>query len=510
MPRGITRRGVLAGTATAAATIALGGRTVQAAPSTDRYLVDLRSDDVSLDGLELTHRLDEIGVAVVRGSEEAVAGLRYSRDVALSVSPPEIERGCDDDDDHDGASEPLYYLQWDKGAQAVPGVHPEVAGRGTNVAVIDSGVYDDHPDLAHAIDSDLSRNFTGDGGDYRPNGAGDHGTHVAGIVAANAGNDRGVLGTAPETDIVACRVFSAGGGATFGDIIAAMVYAAAVGCDVANMSLGAYPVPLSDPETRLLIDVIERAASFANEEGTLIVASAGNAGENLDDDGDVISLPNEAANVMSISATGPIGFRWSEEDDGGDDEDGDDSESETRDGDAERGDDDDDADRPEMKDALEATREPPRTPAFYTNYGTDAVDVSAPGGNADRDAMGTDANWQYDLVLSTAFTVEDDDVTPGYGWKAGTSMASPQVAAVAALVRGIAPQASATEVRHLIEQTARDVSPADYRGEGHLDTTAAVEAAEELRRGDDEEDSDDEHSDDDYGNDEHGEHGDGH
>lgn len=434
--------------------IALGTGSVSASTTEDRYLIDLKESDESvLEDVEVIHMLDEIDVAVVRGSDEAVQSARYAEDVEFRIDRPEAAYS-ENVIGVDGYDEPLYYLQWDKAAQRVPDAQDYTRGEGTRVAVIDSGVYGDHPDLEHAVDEDLSRNFTTDGGDYEPNGTGDHGTHVAGIIAADDRNDTGVLGTAPGAEIVACRVFSGNGGASFGDIIAAMVYAGTTGCDVANMSLGAYPLPKDNPFVGILKILMERAADYAASQGTLMVAAAGNDGKNLDADGDVISLPNEAEGVMSVSATGPVGFRWDDDDSDpgywGDD-------------------------RADMDDALYHVWRTPDTPAPYTNYGEEAIDISAPGGNFDRQVVGEDGwDWYYDLVLSTVFSGEGDDRDAGYGWKAGTSMAAPNVTGAAALVKAQYPDASPAEVREHLEATAADAEPAKYHDAGHLDVEEAV------------------------------------
>jgi subtilisin family serine protease len=65
-------------------------------------------------------------------------------------------------------------------------------------------------------------------------------------------------------------------------------------------------------------------------------------------------------------------------------------------------------------------------------------------------------------------------MVPDHGWKAGTSMAAPQVSAAAALVKSANPDATPAEIREHLESTARDVGPAKYHGEGHLDIEAAL------------------------------------
>ncbi|WP_267879584.1 S8 family serine peptidase [Haladaptatus cibarius] len=213
------------------------------------------------------------------------------------------------------------------------------------------------------------------------------------------------------------------------------------------MSLGAYPLPDST-DTELLQESIERASSYANEQGTLIVAAAGNDGVNLDTDGDVISLPNEADNVMSISATGSIGYRWNDPGNG----------RRIRNYHA----------------AFNHLEEPTTTPAPYTNYGEEAIDISAEGGNA-IPSEPEGENWQYNMVLSTIFEWGDDGMVPAYGWKAGSSMAAPQVSAAAALVKSVNPDATPSQIRTHLESTGEDVGQPSYSGKGHLDARAAVD-----------------------------------
>ncbi|WP_245799969.1 S8 family peptidase [Haladaptatus litoreus] len=423
--------------------LALTTQSVSASSSEDRYIVDLESasEDV-LSGLTVVHRLDQFGIAVVEGDESQVQGTRYSTDVEMELNQAEIE---DNGDGDEPGPHKLSQLQWDKQAQGISGIHGTTRGEGTRVSVIDSGALETHPDLAGVLNTDLSKNFTGDGGDYNPI-ISDHGTHVSGIIAGDDTNGSGIFGTAPGTDLVALRVFT-GPFATFGDIIAAMVFSADIESDVANMSLGAYPLP-DNADTELLRESIERATDYANEQGTLMVAAAGNDGINLDTDGDVISLPNEADNVMSISATGPIGYRWNDPGNG----------RRIRNYHA----------------AFNHIDEPTTTPAPYTNYGEEAIDISAPGGNA-IPSEPEGENWQYDMVLSTIFEWGDDGMVPAHGWKAGTSMAAPQVSATAALVKSVNPDATPAQLRDHLEATAEDVGQPTYSGKGHLDTRAAVE-----------------------------------
>ncbi|MEE1367704.1 MAG: S8 family serine peptidase [Evtepia sp.] len=110
--------------------------------------------------------------------------------------------------------------------------------------------------------------------DVAPNGAGDHGTHVAGIAAANAGVVADVVGVAPQAQILAMKVFSSSGsnGATWDDILAAADDAVALGADVINMSLGStcgFSTPEGDEEVAKVFQNIA-------DSGVMLSISAGN------------------------------------------------------------------------------------------------------------------------------------------------------------------------------------------------------------------------------------------
>ena len=440
-----SRRSFLRLSGTALGGIAAGSSVVAAA-SSDRFLVDASETsrgEAADAGLDIVHDLSEADLLVVEGAESDVdaLGADYAPDSVFELDPPVQDEAPITADEADATDEPGYPLQWDKQAQNVPEAHEITRGEGTRVAIIDTGVAAGHPDLQHAVNEDLSRDFTGDGyGAAGPYG-GYHGTHVAGIVASNDRNDEGVVGTAPATEIVDCRVFSPSELASFADIVAAMVYSVRVDADAANLSLGAYPVPRQSVG-QFYGKVLNRVTTFANSNGTLIVGSAGNDSADLQHDKNLISLPNEAANVVSVSATGPIGFGWGD-------------------------------------DGLEAGFD---SPAFYTNYGTNAIDIGAPGGDADLDAIGSGAAWFRDLVFNTISVPQYDDegnyqgATHTYSWLAGTSMAAPQVAGAAALVRSQNPDFNANQVRQTLENSAETVEEygKEYYGAGFLNPYAAL------------------------------------
>ncbi|MDG5775010.1 S8 family serine peptidase [Haloarculaceae archaeon H-GB2-1] len=416
------------------------GTTVTAKTRTDRFLVDVTGSTrqkIERSDATVVHDLDAIDLLVVEGPKAAVseAAEEYVPDIEIEFDGPAVSKTAP------SASASAADLQWDKDVLSIDEAHDVTRGEGTRVAVIDTGVDAKHPALDHAVNTSLSKNFTGDGyGAGRPYG-GDHGTHVGGIIAADAPEDDGVIGTAPATDLVDCRVFSPDSLASFADILAAIEYSVSIGCDAVNLSLGSYPNPRQG-NGEFYGKVLNRALTHANEEGTLLVVAAGNDSADLQHDGDVISLPNEGAQAFSIAATGPIGYMWGEE-------------------------------------GLEA---PPESPAFYTNYGTNAIDIAAPGGDADQSQIGSGGDWRNDLVYNTISTPKyaDDGTYLGtertYGWHAGTSMAAPQVAGAAALVKSANPSYHPNKLDSALRRAASVPHDYDktYYGSGFLNVLDAL------------------------------------
>ncbi|WP_455448038.1 S8 family peptidase [Natrinema thermotolerans] len=470
-----SRRRILQTTGAVISTTILGAGAASAQKANSRFLIDLREVSRAQvpEDVEIIHDLSEIDMLAAQGDESKVGGpsattpdikVDWSGDKGGAVkeqSGPSVDERSNSHN-HDGPPKNTEY-QWDKRVQDVgdytdkpddgKSVHDTTTGEGTRVAVVDTGVSPNHPDLEGVVNEELSANFTTDGLGFEPNGAGDHGTHVAGIIAATNSNDGpagGGLGTAPDTEIVSLRVFSRKENYT-SDSLAAFLYAAEVGCDAANYSVG-YPEPYVDPEEYPWLigirDAYRRTAKAVREKGMLIVNSAGNDGLNMNTE-NILSLPTEVEGIFGVSATGPIGVGWGDKH----------------------------SDNEEKWLTENRLEEPTTQPAFYTNYGS-AVDVSAAGGNADVEELSENPDAYNDLVYSTVIsTDEQGNVVPGYGWKAGTSMAAPQVTAAVALVRSLRPDAGVEEVERLIKDTATMPEEGElYHGDGHLDLERLVKA----------------------------------
>jgi hypothetical protein len=158
-----------------------------------------------------------------------------------------------------------------------------VSGDGVKVAVLDTGIDEDHPAIDQVVDQ---KDFTGEGHTDDEFG---HGTHVAGIVASDDGT---YTGMAPNTDLTDIRVLGSDGYGSTSDIIDGMEYADNNGADIISMSLG------SSADTERSNDPYTDAVNKVTENGTLVVISAGNSG----DEYRTIGSPGIAANALTVGA----------------------------------------------------------------------------------------------------------------------------------------------------------------------------------------------------------------
>ncbi len=158
-------------------------------------------------------------------------------------------------------------------------------GAGVTVAVIDTGVQSDHPDLGGQIL--LGRDYVGNVASgwtaTDPNG---HGTHVSGILAAVANNAVGITGAAPGIKILPVRVLDDTGSGTMANVAAGIQWAVSQGADVINMSLGGTSSDV----------LLQTAVNAALNAGVVVVAAAGNNSNS------VPFYPGSYSGVVAVAA----------------------------------------------------------------------------------------------------------------------------------------------------------------------------------------------------------------
>ena len=482
----LSRRGALKGIAAGAISLTFLG--TASADNATQYIVTLSNPSVSnrveQAGFTIQRELADGEVLQVSGSEddrdalEAIRGVQeVARNAYFGLEGPELEEELDT-----AEFEPPFFWenQWDKHVTDADDAHGTATGEGATVAILDTGIDPDHPDLKANVNEDSSALFSSGNpieADDNPWDLHGHGTHVAGTAAATGAV--GVIGTAPDATLVSLKVFwfeDPEGHededepfltTTTADILAAIDAATAIGADAANMSLGTLPLPPGYNRFGIRV-AYERVIQHATRQGTVIVASAGNSAANLQQGG-FFTVPNSTAGAMSVSATAP-------------------------------------------NDEL----------VFYSNFGANEIDVGAPGGayetlrktfigivewfeagqpvlRSDHPLdegdeavlyLDEDGNVTFDpdeiveviTVESPAwpypFNLVFSTVPGGYAWFAGTSMAAPQVSGLVALVRELEPDTTARQVEQAIKHGADHV-----QGENDSELGAGrINAAETVDR----------------------------
>ncbi|MDO8495504.1 MAG: S8 family serine peptidase [bacterium] len=198
-------------------------------------------------------------------------GVEVEQVKVLQVLPEEIKETVSGKETKNTRLVPADQTPW--GIETVYGdskIASTSGGRGVMVAVLDTGVNTAHPDLKARVSK--CRDFTNaripmvEGKCEDKNG---HGTHVAGIIAADGGIDGlGIYGIAPEASLFAFKVCGISGACYADDVAVAIAQAADDGANIINLSLG------SDSASKLITD----AVNYAVSKKVLVVAAAGNDG----------------------------------------------------------------------------------------------------------------------------------------------------------------------------------------------------------------------------------------
>ncbi|WP_438446249.1 S8 family peptidase [Gorillibacterium sp. sgz5001074] len=256
------------------------------------------------------------------------------------------------------------------------------------VAVVDTGVDLDHPDLKDRLLPGV--NVVSQGRSDPDDDVG-HGTHVAGVISALVNNNEGVAGMSWYNPILPVKVLdSSGSGSTYA-VAQGVIWAADHGAKVINMSLGNYA------DAQFLHDAVR----YAYDKDVVLIAASGN--DNTERPGYPAAYPE----VFAVAAT-----------------------------------------------------DSKKNKASFSNYG-DYIDVAAPG-------------------VSIPSTYPQNQ----YAALSGTSMASPHVAALAALIRSVNPLLKNTEVMDIMRRSAEDIGTPGkdkHFGYGQIDVVRALQMAEQSR-----------------------------
>ncbi len=284
-------------------------------------------------------------------------------------------------------SDPYYNpYQPDLQLMGVPTAWTTTTGTGVTVAVLDTGMYAAHQDLASVSVTSPRNEIDNNANPVDDNG---HGTHVIGEIAAATDNGKGIAGIAPGVTIMPIKVLDATGRGDFSDLLDGIDDARMHGASVISMSLSG---TMSSSSAAALQPTIDAAYAA----GITMVAAAGNSGDST------VGYPCAFNHVLCVAATDNSDAR------------------------------------------------------AYFSVHNQYVDIAAPGV----------------LILSTLSS-------GGYGRMSGTSMSTPHVAAVAALVRSAHPAETVNQVDAALLTTAVDLGTAgrdDNFGWGRVDAAAAVAA----------------------------------
>lgn len=374
--------------------------------------------------IQESHKRKTAGDADMAGRPDTLLAIKELRkqDGILSAEPNYIVRtSITPNDEHYGS-------QWHYPMIKLPEAWDITTGSdNVIVAVIDTGVLMEHPDLKNRL-TDTGHGFvSGETADTSssPKDPGNgivgeastfHGTHVAGTIAAETNtNGRGVAGVTWNTKIMPVRVLGGDGSGSIFDVMQGIRYAAGLSndsgrtlsraADIINMSLGG-PGYLSS---------FQNVINEARAKGVIIIAAAGNENTSIP------SYPASHDGVISVSAVNRSGVR-----------------------------------------------------ASYSNYGR-YIDVAAPGGDREAGVYSTDGDDSGGSVVYT------------YKSKIGTSMATPHMAGVVALMKAVYPGLTPNELDALLSTgTITDIvggGDKEYYGYGLINARKAVEAAQWLAGG---------------------------
>lgn len=323
-----------------------------------------------------------------------------------------------------------------------------------SVGILDTGLDYTHPDLAGHVDLTRSIDLVNEAdsvakyfgpGLHPISDLNSHGSHVGTVVSSNAFISAGITS---RTTLVGVKVCTMRGSCPTASVLAGIRYAVDAGVSVINLSLG---LTFSKSGAQGFNAVVNRAFNYAKRHGVLMVVSAGNAGADLDHNGNAFSAYCDAPHVICVSATGPTG-----------------------------------------ESAFGPFVNVDAFGSFFSNFGQSAITVAAPGGNVILDAQGNIIDLTPVWSSCSQTGLDFGTLTPGptdppiglfcppqflpiVGF-VGTSQAAPHVTGlaaslVAAGVRGV------SQLRAAIINGADDLGPHGpdpFYGRGRINVAASL------------------------------------
>lgn len=418
------------------------------------YIVLYKQSSVAADAITqaggtLVYSYSQIGVAIARSSSPTFAAdISGNGLIEGAAATTGFATQLNDNQDISGADAPitpgtpapgmdnLSGLQWDMAQIHAFEAHAINGGsHSVTVGDIDTGLDFTHPDLAPNVDFANSVSCIGGIPNQTPaawNDDNGHGTHTAGTIAA-AKNGIGIVGVAPNVKIAGIKAGNAAGFFFPEAVVCAFMWAGTHHIQVTNNSYFADPWLFNcknDPGQRAIWKAERRAIQFAQQNGTVVVAAEDNQADDLahptqdatspDNTTPVLRTIHNDCAVVPVEVPGVIGV--------------------TADGNL-------------------------KLKSFYSSYGVGTVQVIAPGGDSVLQRTAAAPNGRvlstYPAALINSCLRKVFDGAATYCYLQGTSMASPHVAGVAALIvsRGVT---NPSAVAAILDNTADAMAcPAD-------------------------------------------------